>query len=264
MADTSTQGRLAGKVALITGSDSGIGQATAIEFAREGANVVVTYNSDREGAERTRAAVEAEGSRAIVEQVDLGQESEVEALFDRALEAFGRVDILMNNAGLDASGTQVADLETSRMDEVMRTNFFAYFWTCRRFIRERRAAGGGGKIINVTSIHDEIPRAGAADYDCSKGAQRNLTRTLALELAEDGISVNNLAPGMVLTPFNQAALDDPKVLEEQVQSIPMKRAARPEEIGRLAVFLASSESDYVTGSTYVMDGGLMMNQGQGA
>jgi glucose 1-dehydrogenase len=150
------------------------------------------------------------------------------------------------------------------MEDVMRTNFFAYFWTCRRFIRERRAAGGGGKIINVTSVHDEIPRAGAADYDCSKGAQRNLTRTLALELAEDGISVNNLAPGMVLTPFNQAALDDPKVLEEQVQSIPMKRAAKPEEIGRLAVFLASSDADYVTGSTYVMDGGLMMNQGQGA
>lgn len=123
----------------------------------------------------------------------------------------------------------------------------------------RRDAGGGGKIINVTSVHDQIPRAGAADYDCSKGGQQNLTRTLALELAPMRINVNNIGPGMVLTPFNQEAIDDPSVREEQVQSIPWKRAAEPWEIGRLAVYLASSDADYVTGATFYIDGGLMQN-----
>jgi glucose 1-dehydrogenase len=170
----------------------------------------------------------------------------------------------MNNAGIDSSGKQVAELPTETWDRAIKTNLYGYFYCCRRFIKIRREAGGGGKIINVTSVHEEIPRAGAADYDCAKGAERNLTRTLALELAPDKINVNNIAPGMVLTPFNQPAIDNPKVREQQVQSIPWKRAAEPNEIGRLAVFLASPDSDYVTGSTYVMDGGLMQNQGQGA
>ena len=132
------------------------------------------------------------------------------------------------------------------------------------FIRRRKAAGGKGKIINITSVHQTIPRAGAAGYDVTKGGLRNLTRTLCLELAPDHINVNDIAPGMVLTPFNQAAVDDPKVREEQVQSIPWKRAAEPWEIGRLAVYLASEDADYVTGASFVIDGGLMMNQGQGA
>jgi len=256
--------RLEGKVALITGSDSGIGQASAIEMAREGADIMVTWRTDSDGAERTRRDVEAAGRRAVVEHLDVTSESAIEAVFDRAIEQFGRVDILMNSAGMDSAGVQVADMETARMEEAIQTNFLGYFWTCRRFIKERRKSGGGGKIINVTSIHDEFPRVGAADYDCTKGAQRNLTRTLALELAEDGISVNNIAPGMVLTPFNQEAVDDLKVREEQTKSIPMKRAADPAEIGRLAVFLASPDADYVTGATYTIDGGLSMAQAQGA
>lgn len=257
-------GRLEGKVALITGSDSGIGQGTAVEFAKEGADVVVHYLDDKAGANSTRQQVDTLGRRVIVVQADLRLETEVERLFDEALGAFGTVDILMNDAGVDASGTKVADLTTETWDNAIRTNLYGYFFCCQRFIRIRSGAGGGGKIINVTSVHQEIPRAGGADYDCAKGAERNLTRTLALELAPLKINVNNIAPGMVLTPFNQKAIDDPKYLEEQVQSIPLKRAAEPWEIGRLAVFLASSDADYVTGSTYVMDGGLMQNQGQGA
>lgn len=257
-------GRLAGKVALITGSDSGIGQGTAVEFAKEGADVVVHYLEDAGGAHSTKSQIQAVGRRAIVLQADLRHESQVERLFDDALERFGTLDILMNDAGVDASGANVADLSTETWDNAIRTNLYGYFFCCRRFIKIRTAVGGGGKIINVTSVHQEIPRAGGADYDCAKGAERNLTRTLALELAPLKINVNNIAPGMVLTPFNQKAIDDPKHLEQQVQSIPWKRAAEPWEIGRLAVFLASSDSDYVTGSTYVMDGGLMQNQGQGA
>ncbi len=146
----------------------------------------------------------------------------------------------------------------------LRVNVYGTFFCCRRFIRHRREQGGRGKIVNITSVHDVIPRAGAADYDVSKGAIHNLTTTLALELAPDHINVNNIGPGMVLTPFNQEAIDDPKVLEKLVQSIPWKRAAEPEEIGKLVLYLCSNDADYVTGSTFYIDGGLMQNQGQGA
>lgn len=256
--------RLKGKVALITGSDSGIGQATAIEFAKEGADVVVHFLHDADGAEQTRAGVTAEGRKAIVVRADVSDEDQVASMFDQAIDTFGSIDILMNNAGVDASGTPVAELSTAVWDRAIRTNVYGPFFCCRRFAQLRLAAGGGGKIINVSSVHADNPNPGGSDYDCSKGAIRMLTRTLALELAAHNINVNSLAPGMVLTPFNQAAIDDPKLLEEQVQSIPMKRAAQPAEIARLAVFLASSDADYVTGASYVMDGGLMINLGQGA
>ncbi|GGM23124.1 glucose 1-dehydrogenase [Micromonospora sonchi] len=257
-------GRLAGKTALITGSDSGIGQATAIEFSREGADVVVHYLHDHAGADHTRAEVERAGRRAVVVQGDISVEHQVEAMFDEALNAFGALDILMNNAGVDASGTPVADLDTATWDRAIRTNVYGAFFCSRRFVRHRRDQGGNGKIINITSIHQEVARAGGADYDTSKGALLEFAKSLALEVAPMHLNVNNIGPGMVLTPFNQRAIDDPAYLEEQVQSIPFKRAAQPTEIAKLAVFLASADADYVTGSTYFIDGGLMQNQGQGA
>ncbi len=259
-----TAHRLEDKVALITGSDSGIGQATAMEFARQGADIVVNYLHDREGAEKTSAAVTAEGRRALIVRADVSDEDQVADMFDRAVAAFGVVDILMNNAGVDASGSPVAELSTEVWDRAIRTNVYGPFFCCRRFVQLRIAAGGGGKIINVSSVHADNPNAGGSDYDCSKGAIRMLTRTLALELAPHKINVNSLAPGMVLTPFNQAAIDDPDLLEKQVQSIPWKRAAEPAELAKLALFLASTDADYVTGASYVMDGGLMINLGQGA
>lgn len=259
-------GALTDKVALITGSESGIGQGTAIEFAREGADVVVNYLHDKDGAEDTMRQVRGFGRQAILVQADVSREDEVERLFREAVDAFGRVDILMNNAGVDASGVPVADIDMDDFDRSLRTNFYGPVMCTKHFLRQHRVHGGGraGRIINVTSVHEEIPRAGAADYDCAKGALRNLTRTLALELGQTGITANNIAPGMVLTDFNQEAVDDLQVRTEQTASIPQKRAATPIEIGRLAVFLASDDAAYVTGSTYVMDGGLMQNQGQGA
>jgi glucose 1-dehydrogenase len=253
------------RTALITGSDSGIGQATAIEFAKEGADVVVHYLDDADGAEHTRHQIDLHGGRAVVLQADISDEDEVSRLFDEAVDAFGHVDVLMNNAGVDASGDHVADLSTETFEKAIRTNVFGAFFCCRRYVQLRKAGDRpGGKVINVTSVHQEIPNPGGADYDCSKGALRMLTRTLALELAPLRINVNSLGPGMVLTPFNQAAIDDPALLDEQVQSIPFKRAAEPSEIARLAVFLASADSDYVTGATYFIDGGLMISTGQGA
>ena len=256
--------KLTGKTAFITGSDSGIGQATAVEFAKNGANIIVTYLEDKEGAEKTLAKVREAGQEGIVIQLDMSKEDQVEKAFDKALEKFGEIFILMNNAGIDASGTKVAELSTERWHKAFATNVDGYFFCSRRFIQHRLQKGGKGKIINVTSIHQRVPRAGAADYDCTKGAQMNLTRTLALELAEDQINVNSIAPGMVLTPFNQEAKDNKEVREKQVQSIPMKRAAQPEEIAKMALFLASSDSDYCTGSTHTVDGGLSQNSGQGA
>jgi glucose 1-dehydrogenase len=256
--------RLTGRIALITGSDSGIGQATAIAFAQEGADVVVNYLHDAAGAASTKEAVEAAGRRSVVVQADVSDEDQVARLFDTAMTELGTPDILMNNAGVDASGSPVAELATQVWDRAIRTNVYGPFFCCRRFVQLRVEAGGGGKIINVSSVHADNPNPGGADYDCSKGAIRMLTKTLALELAPHKINVNSLAPGMVLTPFNQPAIDDPELLHQQVQSIPWKRAAQPEEIARLAVFLASSDADYVTGASYVMDGGLMINLGQGA
>lgn len=257
-------GRLEGKTALITGSDSGIGQATAIEFGREGADVVVHYLHDHAGANHTKAKVEQAGRRAVVVQGDISVEHQVEAMFDEALAEFDTLDILMNNAGVDASGIPVADLDTETWDRAIRVNVYGAFFCSRRFVRHRRDQGGHGKIINTTSIHQEVARAGGADYDTSKGALLEFAKSLALEVAPMHMNVNNVGPGMVLTPFNQRAIDDPKYLEEQVQSIPWKRAAEPAEIAKVAVFLASDDADYVTGSTYFMDGGLMQNQGQGA
>ncbi len=256
--------RLTNQIAVITGSDSGIGQATAIEMAREGASIAIFYLKDSEGAEATRKQVEAAGTKAIVVQGDVGKEADVERLFSQCEKELGTATILVNCAGVDAGGICVADMTLESWNAALQTNLTGSFLTCRRFIRALSGAKKPGKIVNVTSVHQQIPRAGAAEYDASKGGLKNLTTTLALELAPQKINVNNIAPGMVLTPMNQKAIDNPKVLEEQVQSIPWKRAARPSEVARLAVYLASEDADYVTGATFVMDGGLMINTGQGA
>ncbi|WP_324670739.1 glucose 1-dehydrogenase [Hymenobacter sp. GOD-10R] len=256
--------KLAGKVALVTGSDSGIGQATAIEFAREGANVVIVYHTDQEGAEHTRQAVEEAGQQALVVQTDVSEAQQAEQLFTQSLERFGTLDILVNNAGVSGAHKPVVEMEPAEFEKTIRTDLFGPFYLARLFARHRKEQGGKGKIINVTSIHEEVVSPNTADYCAAKGGLRNLTRTLALELAEDGINVNNIAPGMILTPMNQKALDDPKFRDEQAQKIPMKRAGHPEEIAKLALFLASADSDYVSGSTYVMDGAFMRLLGQGA
>lgn len=256
--------RMEGEIAIVTGSDSGIGQATAIAFAQEGADVVITYLEDEAGAERTRQAVQQAGRRALVMRVDQRDPKAVAQLFRHTETKLGKPTVLVNNAGVDASGKHVKDMPLEEWDNEIRTNLYGPFLCCQQFIRGLEGSGKHGSIINITSVHEEIPRAGAAGYDASKGGLRNLTRTLALELAEQDINVNNIAPGMVLTPMNQQAIDDPNARREQTASIPMKRAAQPGEIARAAVFLASSDARYIHGTSLVIDGGLMQNQGQGA
>lgn len=259
-----TDKKLSGEIAVITGSDSGIGQATAIAFAREGANVAITYLEDSQGAEHTKKMVEEAGLKAIVFQLDQSKHEEVENVFKEVRNQLGTPTILVNNAGIDSAGIPVKDMPYERWDRAIKTNLYGPFFCCQQFIKGLDGGDRRGVIINITSVHQEIPRAGAADYDVAKGGLRNLTRTLALELGEKNINANNIAPGMVLTPFNQSAKDDPEVWKEQVQSIPMKRAAEPQEIAHAAVFLASSEGRYIHGTTLVVDGGLMQNMGQGA
>lgn len=255
---------LDGEVAIVTGSDSGIGRAIAVEFAREGAHVAVTYHSDRAGADETRKAIESLGGRACVAHLDARDPDQVADLFKTVTDQLGVPTILVNNAGVDSTGTLVKDLSLDDWDSTIRTNLYGPFYCCRQFIRGLEGSDRHGSIINITSVHEEIPRAGGAAYDASKGGLRNLTRTLALELGEKNINVNNIAPGMILTPMNQAAMDDPAVREKQVQSIPMKRAGEPVEIAYAAVFLASKRARYIHGTTIVIDGALTLFQGQGA
>jgi glucose 1-dehydrogenase len=256
--------KLQGKVALISGSDSGIGRAIAIEFAKEGASVVITYHSDKEGAEEAEKTAEHVGNDALVINLDISDENSVADAVNATINKYGQLDILVNNAAVNGSGIPLADMPTKVFDTTIRTNLYGTFFCCREFVRYLRKNNRKGKIINITSVHEEICQPGNADYNASKAGVRNLTRTLALELAAEGIQVNNIAPGMILTPMNQEAMDDEKIRKEKEQHIPMKRAGRPEEIAKVALFLAGPDSDYVTGSTYVMDGGLMHNLGQGA
>lgn len=256
--------KLTQEIAIVTGSDSGIGQATAIAFAKEGADVAVTYMHDKEGAEHTKLEVEAAGRKAILVHLDQRDPKSVENLFREALKNLGTPTILVNDAGIDATGKPVKDMLIEEWDDEIRTNLYGPFFCCQQFLRAIDGTGKHGSIINITSVHQEIPRAGASGYDVSKGGLRNLTRTLALEVAEKNINVNNIAPGMVLTPFNQQAIDNPEARKEQVQSIPMKRAAEPEEIANVAVFLVSDQARYIHGTTIFVDGALMQFQGQGA
>jgi len=257
-------GRLDGAIAVITGAGSGIGEATARLFAREGANVMIVHHDEPEEAQRIADEISAAGGKARPIAADVRNETEVEHVFAEVEREVGTPTLLVNSAGVDAAGVPVADMKIEQFEDVLRTNLVGPFLFCRSFVRGLRKAKVKGKIINITSVHEEIPRAGAADYCASKGGLRNFTRCLALELAEHGINVNNLAPGMVLTPMNQEAIDDPKVRKEQTASIPMKRAAEPEEVAELALYLASKAADYATGATFTLDGGLQFYLGQGA
>jgi glucose 1-dehydrogenase len=256
--------KLAGEIAVVTGSDSGIGQATAIAFAREGADVAVTYLEDRQGAEHTQQLIEEAGQKAFLAQLDQSKPENVEQFFKDVRDKLGTPTVLVNNAASGSANVPVKDMSYEDWDWSIKSNLYGPFFCCKQFIQGLEGSDKRGVIINITSVHEEIPTPGAADYCAAKGGLRNLTRTLALELADQKINVNNIAPGMILTPMNQQALDDPNAWKQQVQHIPMKRAGEPQEIAHAAVFLASSDARYIHGTTLFIDGGLTQNLGQGA
>lgn len=249
--------RLDGKVALITGSDSGIGRGIAELFAAHGADITVTYFTDQTGAEETAKLVRAQGRRAIVARVDVGSPEEVERLFAEHDAAFGQIDILVNNAATGAHGN-VADLPFADWERVIRTNLHGPFLCSQQAARRMLARDAGGRMINITSVHEESCWEGGSAYNSSKAGLRNLMRTLAAELGPHGITVNGIAPGMILTPMNGRLMHDPDVLREAEAQIVLRRAGRPADIAEMALFLAADAGSYCTGATYYVDGGWML------
>ena len=250
--------RLDGRIALVTGGSKGIGRGIAEAFAAAGADLTITANSDLEGAEETASAVRALGRRCEVVKTDVGVEAEVDALFERHLAAHGRIDILVANAGISPKGTPVHETTAAEFERVLRTNLYGAFFCAREAAKLMLAQGDGGRILMITSVHEEACTAGGGPYHVSKAGMRNLMRTMAVELAEHGITVNGIAPGMIVTPMNREAMDDPQVAAEAAAVIPVRRVGWPADIASMACFLASDVASYCTGATYYVDGGYML------
>jgi glucose 1-dehydrogenase len=250
--------RLEGKNALVTGSDQGIGQAIAIRLAEEGANVAVNFRKNIEGANETRGPIEALGRRAPVIQADVGVVAEAQRLVDEAVNVLGSLDILVNNAGIERNAGFL-DVTEHDYRAVIDVNLTGPFFATQAFARHRRDRGQGGKVINNSSVHEELPFPHFTAYCASKGGLKMMMRNLAIELAPLGITVNNVAPGAIETPINAKLLQDPKLLPPLLANIPLNRLGKPADVAGVVAFLASSDADYITGATIVVDGGLLWN-----
>jgi glucose 1-dehydrogenase len=253
--------KLKDKRALVTGADSGIGQAIAEIFAQEGADVAIVYHTDRSGADETRQRIESAGRRALVMQGDVGDPAIVQRFFDEAVNTLGGLDVLVNNAGVGAGGATVDELDDGEVERVLRTDLMGPLFCCRAFVKLRRQCGGGGRIVNISSVAQHLPTPASAPYGMAKAGLGSLTRSLSREVADDKINVNNIAPGLIETPMTQSRLEDPAKRDQSFQVIPWHRAGQPREIAHVALFLASDHGDYVTGQTWTIDGGLSMQWG---
>lgn len=257
---------LKGQRAIVTGASSGIGAAIAKSFASEGASVIVNHLRDKEGASRVIADIERTGGRAIAVEADVAREGEVIAMFKEAVERLGSLDILVNNAGMQRDAAFV-DMALADWDRVIGVNLTGQFLCARAAAREFLRRGPTltstalGKIICIGSVHDMIPWAGHANYAASKGGVSLLMRTMAQELAPHKIRVNTISPGAIKTPINTSAWNTPQAERELLKLIPYGRVGEPSDIGRAAVWLASDDSDYVTGATLYIDGGMTLFPG---
>jgi glucose 1-dehydrogenase len=248
--------RLKDKVALITGSGSGIGKSIAERFATEGAKVVVNYRpGGKHGGMEIADAITKRGGTAVAIAAEVNQRGEVEKMLQQTVEKFGRLDIAVSNAGVEIQ-RPFLDVTDDEWNKVISVNLYGSFLVSQIAARQMVRQGQGGKLIFISSVHEDIPFAQYTAYCASKGALRMMMRNLAIELAPHKINANNIAPGAIATPINQAVLNDSQALKNALEEIPWGRFGKPEEVASVAVFLASDEADYVTGSTYYIDGGL--------
>ncbi|HZZ42536.1 MAG TPA: glucose 1-dehydrogenase [Tepidisphaeraceae bacterium] len=247
--------RLKDKVALITGANSGIGRGIAERFAAEGAHVAVNYLQGPQRAAGAQAEVAAFATPSIAVAGDVSNRADVERMVADIVAKFGRLDIVVNNAGIEIK-KPFLDATDDEWNRVLNVNLFGSYLVSQVACRQMVKQGNGGKLLFVSSVHEDIPFPGYTSYCASKGGIRMMMRNLAMELAPYKINVNNIAPGAIATPINQAVLDNPEEKKNALSEIPWGRFGKPEEVASVALFLASNESDYVTGSTYYVDGGL--------
>jgi glucose 1-dehydrogenase len=250
--------RLQGKVAVVTGSGTGIGQAIAERLAQEGADCVIDYRDHVEEAQATADKIHAAGGKAIMVRADVTSIPDCNTLIDTAWQQLGSCDILVNNAGVE-KGADFWDVTEADFDFVMNVNLKGAFFLTQAFVRKLRDAKKPGRIINISSVHEDMVFPHFSTYCASKGAMRMLMRDLCVELGPLGITVNNIAPGAINTPINTSLLADKPKLDALLANIPLGRLGKPEEVAGVAAFLASDDGAYVTGSTYFLDGGLIRN-----
>ena len=248
--------RLQHKVALITGASSGIGAGVAKRFAAEGAIVALNYRTASPGDRATaELAAAGFGNGSIAVEADVSSRAQAEAMVASVVSALGRIDICINNAGVEVK-REFLDTTDDEWNHVLNVNLFGSFVVSQSSARAMVKQGGGGRLIFMSSVHEDIPFPGYTSYCASKGAIRMMMRNMAMELAPHQITVNNIAPGAIATPINQSMLDDPVARRNALSEIPLGRFGTPEDVAAVAVFLASDEAAYVTGSTYYVDGGL--------
>jgi glucose 1-dehydrogenase len=249
---------LAGKVAIVTGAGTGIGQGIAKRLSTEGAKVIVDYVGDATGAEETRRAIEQAGGEAEIVSADVTKTEEMRNLVDAAWKRFGLADILVNNAGIEHR-SDFWDTTEEEYDRVMAVNLRGAFFLTQAFVRRLRDQKKPGRIVNISSVHEDMVFPGFSTYCCSKGGMRMLMRNLAVELGPLGITVNNVAPGAIMTPINKSLLDNKQQLQALLNNIPLGRMGTPGDVAGMVAFLVSDDAAYITGSTFVVDGGLMRN-----
>jgi glucose 1-dehydrogenase len=259
--------KLAGQSALVTGASSGIGEGVALALGEAGANVVVNYNSNSDSANVVVEKIKAFGSKAIAIQADVSKEESVQAMFKQMIDEFGTIDVLVNNAGLQKDA-RFDEMTLAQWQTVIDINLTGQFLCAREAIREFLRRGpvperslATGKIICMSSVHELIPWAGHVNYASSKGAIKMFIQSLAQEYGDRKIRVNSICPGAIQTPINRVAWETPQALNSLMTLIPYNRIGQPGDIGKLAVFLASDDSDYITGTSIFIDGGMTVFEG---